>query len=221
MYPFSLFVCLCVQQQRENRPCQQQVQKIASESMIPTYRSGTDSMHKSNQSGTNSKQQQQQQQQQNNSSSFSANAPKADSKNAVNNESNQNKNQCSSPVKRRSISQIDVRHFLIVYSYSIILYFVLCCCFKIQNLFTNDNQNCVVFILFNLDVCCLIKKKTILITSCHHQRSGSINVTEIIFFPLLKSILRLILIAFMLFFLVFHICWGGYRRKQHMEDFVY
>lgn len=104
-----------VQQQRENRPCQQQVQKIASESMIPTYRSGTDSMHKSNPSGTNSKQQQQQQQQQNNSSSFSANAPKADSKNAVNNESNQNKNQCNSPVKRRSISQIDVRHFPIIY----------------------------------------------------------------------------------------------------------
>ncbi|XP_031622645.1 tau-tubulin kinase homolog Asator isoform X2 [Contarinia nasturtii] len=89
-------------QQRENRPCQQQVQKIASESMIPTYRSGTDSMHKSNQSGPNSKQQQQQQ---NNSSSFSANVPKVDGKNAVNNESNQN--QCNSPVKRRSISQID------------------------------------------------------------------------------------------------------------------
>lgn len=96
-----------VQQQRENRPCQQQVQKIASESMIPTYRSGTDSMHKSNQSGPNSKQQQQQQ---NNSSSFSANVPKADGKNAVNNESNQN--QCNSPVKRRSISQIDVRYML-------------------------------------------------------------------------------------------------------------
>lgn len=76
--------------------------------MIPTYRSGTDSMHKSNQSGPNSKQQQQQQ---NNSSSFSANAPKADGKNAVNNESNQNQNQCNSPVKRRSISQIDVRYF--------------------------------------------------------------------------------------------------------------
>ncbi|XP_055317380.1 tau-tubulin kinase homolog Asator isoform X5 [Sitodiplosis mosellana] len=91
-------------QQRENRPCQQQVQKIASESMIPTYRSGTDSMHRTNQSGPNPKQQQQQQ---NNSSSFSANAPKADGKNPVNNESNQNQNQCNSPVKRRSISQID------------------------------------------------------------------------------------------------------------------
>lgn len=106
-----LFLCI-EQQQRENRPCQQQVQKIASESMIPTYRSGTDSLHKSNQSGSNSKQQQQPQQ--NNSSSFSANAPKADGKNAVNNESNQNQNQnpnpnqCNSPVKRRSISQIDV-----------------------------------------------------------------------------------------------------------------
>lgn len=75
--------------------------------MIPTYRSGTDSMHKTNQSGPNPKQQQQQQQ--NNSSSFSANVPKQDGKNAVNNESNQN--QCNSPVKRRSISQIDVRHF--------------------------------------------------------------------------------------------------------------
>lgn len=83
------------------------MQKIASESMIPTYRSGTDSMHKSNQSVSNAKQQQQQQQQ-NNSSSFSANAAKGDSKNAVNNESNQN--QSNSPVKRRSISQIDVRH---------------------------------------------------------------------------------------------------------------
>lgn len=110
-----MFVVVVFQQQRENRPCQQQVQKIASESMIPTYRSGTDSLHKSNQSGPNSKQQQQQQ---NNSSSFSANAPKADGKNAVNNESNQNQNQnqCNSPVKRRSISQIDVRHFFVFYS---------------------------------------------------------------------------------------------------------
>lgn len=109
-----------IKKQRENRPCQQQVQKIASESMIPTYRSGTDSTHKSNQSGPNSKQQQPLQQQQNNSSSFSANAPKADSKNAVNNESNQNQNQCNSPVKRRSISQIDVRiHFN--------FYFHVCC----------------------------------------------------------------------------------------------
>lgn len=109
---YSISLSLSFEQQRENRPCQQQVQKIASESMIPTYRSGTDSMHKSNQSGSNAKQQQQQQQQ-NNSSSFSANAPKADSKNAVNNESNQN--QCNSPVKRRSISQIDVRHSLLFF----------------------------------------------------------------------------------------------------------
>lgn len=109
-----------VQQQRENRPCQQQVQKIASESMIPTYRSGTDSMHKSNQSGSNAKQQQQQQQ--NNSSSFSANAPKADNKNAVINESNQN--QCNSPVKRRSISQIDVRHFIYFQPLRFIDYYV-------------------------------------------------------------------------------------------------
>lgn len=123
------------QQQRENRPCQQQVQKIASESMIPTYRSGTDSMHKSNPSGTNSKQQQQQQ---NNSSSFSANAPKADGKNAVNNESNQNKNQCNSPVKRRSISQIDVRHFLIIYLVGLSL--LSCCRFKIQITFISDNN---------------------------------------------------------------------------------
>lgn len=100
--------------QRENRPNPQQVQKIASESMIPTYRSGTDSLNKSNQSGNYPKQQTQQQQQQqqqpNNSSSFSANAPKAENKNAVINESNPNPNQCNSPVKRRSTSQTDVRN---------------------------------------------------------------------------------------------------------------
>lgn len=119
------FGTMCVQQQqRENRPCQQQVQKIASESMIPTYRSGTDSMHKTNPSGPNPKQQQQQQQ--NNSSSFSANVPKVDGKNAVNNESNQN--QCNSPVKRRSISQIDVRHFLsFSIPYSVIVFVYVCC----------------------------------------------------------------------------------------------
>lgn len=82
--------------------------------MIPTYRSGTDSLNKSNQSGNYPKQQQgqSQQQQQNNSSSFSANAPKAENKNAVNNESNPNPNQCNSPVKRRSTSQTDVRIYL-------------------------------------------------------------------------------------------------------------
>lgn len=83
-----------------------QVQKIASESMIPTYRSGGDSPHKT------SKQQQQQQPQQTNS--FSANASKVENKNVVNNETNQN--QCNSPVKRHSTSQIEVRNHLFLFS---------------------------------------------------------------------------------------------------------
>lgn len=135
--------------------------------MIPTYRSGTDSMHKSNPSGTNSKQQQQQQ---NNSSSFSANAPKADSKNAVNNESNQNKNQCNSPVKRRSISQIDVRHFPIIYLVGLSLSFIQCCRFKIQTIHQRQQHSHIVrFPLFRSSSLFDLKKKSILITSCHHR----------------------------------------------------
>lgn len=80
------------------------MQKIASESMIPTYRSGADLLHKTNLGGNYVKHQPQQQ----NSSSISANAPKGENKNVVNKESNQN--QCNSPVKRRSTSQIDVRN---------------------------------------------------------------------------------------------------------------
>lgn len=90
------------------------MQKIASESMIPTYRSGTEPLQKANVAGGHyakqTQQQQQQSGQQQNNGSFSA---KGDNKNAVNNEFKQN--QCNSPVKRRSISQSDVRN---IQSYS-------------------------------------------------------------------------------------------------------
>lgn len=150
LFMFFLFVSL--KQQRDNRPSQQQVQKIASESMIPTYRSGADSLNKSNQSGNYSKQPQQQQQQQNNSSSFSANAPKAEYKNAVNNESNPNPNpnQCNSPVKRRSTSQTDVR----ISSCSI----VVCCVFisKFNSLLISFHKKCMFIYVI---ICCSRRKK--------------------------------------------------------------
>lgn len=79
--------------------------------MIPTYRSGGDSPHKTNSGGSCQHYHKQQQQQTN---SFSANAPKTEHKNVVNNETNQN--QCNSPVKRHSTSQIDVRiHHIICF----------------------------------------------------------------------------------------------------------
>lgn len=105
-----------------------QVQRITSESMIPTYRSGAEPLQKTNITGSHyvkqpQSQHQQQLAQQQNSSSFSANVPKSDNKNAVNNENNQN--QCYSPVKRRSTSQTDVSHIHRVLS-TISLRFMLC-----------------------------------------------------------------------------------------------
>lgn len=77
--------------------------------MIPTLRSGVDSPHKSIsgmcQHGhhiNNHKRQQQ------NSTSYSMNAPKIDGKKKLV-ISERNQNQCNSPVKRRSTSQIEVR----------------------------------------------------------------------------------------------------------------
>lgn len=88
------------------------VQKIASESQIPTFRSGsTDSPPQKNNSGKIANAcQHATYHHQNNSSSFAKNAPKTDAKIVVNTEPSPNDSK--NPVKRHSAPQVEVSHLL-------------------------------------------------------------------------------------------------------------
>lgn len=100
------------------------VQKMAGESMIPTFRSGnTDSPPQKNISGKVANACQHATyhkcRQQNNTTSFTNNAPKTDAKNVVNTESIPN--DCKNPVKRHSAPQVEVSHLLISTYYYVTL----------------------------------------------------------------------------------------------------
>lgn len=88
------------------------VQKIASESQIPTFRTGSnDSPPHKNISGTVANAcQHATYHQQNNGASFTNNAPKTDAKNVVNTEPSLNDSK--NPVKRHSAPQVEVSHLL-------------------------------------------------------------------------------------------------------------
>lgn len=86
------------------------VQKIASESQIPTFRSGSNDSppHKNNSGTVANACQHATYHQQNNSTSFANNAPKTDVKNVVNTEPSLNDSK--NPVKRHSAPQVEVSH---------------------------------------------------------------------------------------------------------------
>lgn len=88
------------------------VQKIASESQIPTLRSGSNDSppHKNNSGTVANACQHATYHQQNNSTSFTHNAPKTDAKNVVNTEPSPNDSK--NPVKRHSAPQVEVSHLL-------------------------------------------------------------------------------------------------------------
>lgn len=86
------------------------VQKIASESQIPTFRSNDSPPHKNNSGTIANACQHATYHQQNNSSSFARNAPKTDAKIVVNTEPSPNDSK--NPVKRHSAPQVEVSHLL-------------------------------------------------------------------------------------------------------------